>query len=69
MSALRSGPAPKTTVETSWLNKSLDDRVQILRRLSPEKADAIETIVDDALRVEWEKIGPTPKQARDGVGR
>jgi hypothetical protein len=60
------GPTPKVTVENSWLNKSLDERIAILRHLAPDRAEGISMLVDAVLKEEWDRVGPTPRQARDG---
>lgn len=51
------------TVENSWLNKSLEDRIQILRTVAPPMVDALGLIVDDVLRREWKTIGHTPTRS------
>ena len=48
------------TVENSWLNKSLEERIAILRHCSAEKAEAISILVNEALKDEWRDIGHTP---------
>jgi hypothetical protein len=55
--AMSTRPRP-ITVENSWLNKSLEDRIQILRTIAPAKVDALGMILDDALRMEWDRMGP-----------
>jgi hypothetical protein len=50
------------TVENSWLNKSLENKIQILRTIAPDQVDALSLIVDDVLRREWQTIGHTPKR-------
>jgi hypothetical protein len=55
------------TVENAWLNKSLEDKIQILRTVAPDQVDALGLIVDDVLRREWKTIGHTA--TRDGGDR
>ena len=51
--------------------QSLEDRIQILRTVAPDKVDALGLILDDVLRMEWDRMGPPygtgPK--RDGGDR
>jgi hypothetical protein len=64
--AVANEPAPPAPddVENSWLNKSLEDRIQILRKVAPTKADAISILVNDALKEEWKHIGHTPTHGK-----
>lgn len=48
------------TVENTWLNKSLAERLQILSTVAPDKVDAISILLNAALRDEWKTIGHTP---------
>ena len=64
---LTRGPKPKVTVENSWLNKSLEERIGILRHVAVDKAEAISILVNEALKDEWNAIGPTKRRTADGV--
>jgi hypothetical protein len=46
-------PRPDT-VQNSWLNKSLEDRIQILRTVAPAKVEGLSILVDEALKDEME---------------
>jgi hypothetical protein len=63
------GPTPKVTVEHSWLNKPIDERLTILRYVAPDKVDGLSLLMHAALKEDSDRAGPTPRQARAGGPR
>jgi hypothetical protein len=63
VSGRRRGVPAKLNIENSWLQKSIEERLRLLRHLAPAQADAVEVLVNAALRGEWERLGrPEPGQ-------
>ena len=54
---------PKATVEASWLNQSLPDKLSILAHLAPERAKALEVLPDAALRDESQEMKPGTRRS------
>jgi hypothetical protein len=48
-------------VEASWLNQSLAEKVKLLAHVAPEKAKALEVLLDAAHRDEWREMKPARK--------
>jgi hypothetical protein len=59
---MKGTPRPRPiTVETLWLNKSLDERIKILQWVAPDRAKGLEMLLDAALRQSWDEPHGQPK--------
>lgn len=67
MTRPRGGAKAKVTVQNSWLNKSLEERIAILRHISPQLVDAIGMMVDFALRQESDLMDPRKEFRKGGA--
>jgi hypothetical protein len=54
---------PKATVEASWLNQSLPDKLSILAHLAPQRAKALEVLFDAAFRDESQEMKPGTRRS------